>query len=317
MTSFSLLPCRSLVVALLSSFVAGIGATARAAVIVTAIGNPTFVPTDFHLFAAPIGTAATGYVEFTETQQAILPPPDHELNSVLGGIGPGAPHAGPYDQEIGEGVAANGFVESTTFTVTQYSNGTGVFLVFMVVPGPGSPTGSSPDFASGPIIANAIFPLTIHANTFTNGTFNDILGQFQVPAIDQVPGFEGLEGHSHIPFFFADNFDFASRPITGDYEYRISLLDAARSGYEIVASFQIVPEPSSWLLVVTGGGLALGALMLRRGRVGGQSLRPPVFRRCALRRPINSALSLVITDRRVRSDDGCGVVAHLREGAHA
>lgn len=266
LTRFSLLPCRGLVVALLSSFVAGIGATARAAVIVTAIGNPTFVPIDFHLFAAPIGTASTGYVEFGQTQQAILPPPNHVSNEVLG-IGPGAPHAGPYGQEMAEGVAANGFVESTRFSVTQYSNGTGVYLVFMLVPGPGSPTGSSPDFASGPIIANAIFPLTIDGRTFTDGTFNDILAQFQVPAIDQVPGFGGLEGHSHVPLFFADNFDFASRPITGDYEYRISLLDATGSGYQIVAPFQIVPEPSSWLMVLTGG-LALGALMLRRGRVG-------------------------------------------------
>ena len=41
--------------------------TARAAVVVTTVGTPTFVPIDFHLFAAPIGTAATSYAEFLQT----------------------------------------------------------------------------------------------------------------------------------------------------------------------------------------------------------------------------------------------------------
>jgi hypothetical protein len=137
----------------------------------------------------------------------------------------------------------------------------------MLIPGPGSPTGSSPDFSSGPIIPNAIFPLTGDGNqpngTYTNGTFNDDLGILVVPAIDQVPGFAGLDGHSHIPIFFADNFDFASRPIPGDYEYRISLLDNAGNGYQITASFQIVPEPPGWLIMATAC-LILAMLILRR-----------------------------------------------------
>lgn len=227
---------------------------ARAAVVVTTVGAPTFVPTDFHLFAAPIGTAATQYAEFLQTAEAILPPPDHVFNPIVG-IGPGAPHPGPYDQEIGQGVAANGFVESTTFPVADYSNGMGVLLAFMVVAGPGSPTGSSPDFTSGPIIPNAIFPLTYTADTFTNGALNDSLGPSQVPAVDQigVPAFTGLEGYSHFPLFIADNFDFGTQKIAGDYEYRISLLDADGNGYDIVAPFQVtVPEPSTWMMMMLG-----------------------------------------------------------------
>ena len=48
-------------VIILAAIAASSGAApiARAAVIVTTVGAPTFVPTDFHLFAAPIGTAAT------------------------------------------------------------------------------------------------------------------------------------------------------------------------------------------------------------------------------------------------------------------
>ena len=51
----------------------GVAPVARAAVVVTKDGNPTFVLTDFHLFAAPLGTAATGYAEYFQTLQAILP----------------------------------------------------------------------------------------------------------------------------------------------------------------------------------------------------------------------------------------------------
>ena len=196
-----------------------------------------------------------------------MPPPDHVLNPIVG-IGPGAPHAGPYDHEMGQGVAANGFVESTTFPVADYSNGMGVLLAFMVVPGPGSATGSSPDFTSGPIIPNAILPLTAAFDTFTNGALNDSSGASVVPAVDQidVPAFAGLEGYSHIPFFFADNFDFATQKITGGYEYRISVLDAGGNGYDIVAPFQVtVPEPSTWMMMMLGF-VALGFARYRASR---------------------------------------------------
>ena len=99
--------------ALLSLLVIGIEATARGDIVVTTLGTPAFAPADFHLFAAPIGTAATGYAEFAEMQQAILPPPDLMLNLVLG-IGPGAPLAGPYDHEIGDGVSNAGFEPVST-----------------------------------------------------------------------------------------------------------------------------------------------------------------------------------------------------------
>ena len=83
-----------------------------------------------------------------------------------------------------------------------------------------------------------------------------------------VPGFEGLDGHSHIPFFFADNFDFASHPVTGEYEYRISLLDAGGNGYQIDASFQVVPEPSSVVML----GIAAFGLLIRHRCGGGHAV---------------------------------------------
>ena len=244
-------------------------APSSAAVIATPIGTPGFVPTDFHLFSAPSGTAADGFAAFAQTQQALLPPPNHVPNPALG-IGPGQPHAGPYDGEFAQGVAANGFVDSTVFTTAQYSGGNGVYLVFMAVPGAGSPTGSSPDFTAGPILPNALFPLTVDGTTLTDGVSNDVLGQFTVPAINIVPEFTpaALDGSSHVPFFFLDNFDFASRPVPGAYEYRISITDAAGNGYLVSAPFQVVqavPEPATWLLVGLGG-LALMGLRRRPRR---------------------------------------------------
>ena len=234
---------------------AGVAPQTQAAIIVTPIGSPAYAPADIHLFSAPIGTFDDGFAEFGVTQQLLLPPPDHLPNPVLG-IGPGAPHPGPYDTEFAKGVAANGFVDANSFTVPQYSNGNGVYLVFMYVPTSNAATGSSPDFTAGPILPNAIFPLTVDGSTFTNGTVNDVLGQFQVPALNAVPGFEGLDGFSHIPFFLVDNFDFAARPIVGDYEYRISITDAAGNGYDIDAIFD-VPAPPSWSLIA-GAFLMLG-----------------------------------------------------------
>jgi hypothetical protein len=63
--------------------------------------------------------------------------------------------------------------------------------------------------------------------------------------------------YSHIPHFFANNFDFASDPsagIFGSYEYRITLTDASGSGWTISAPFQVVPEPAT--AVFLGFGLA-------------------------------------------------------------
>ena len=97
--------------------------------------------------------------------------------------------------------------------------------------------------------------MTFAADTFTNGTFNDISASpFQVPAVDQIDErFVGLGGYSHVPFFLGDNFDFATQEaITGNYEYRISLLDAAGDGYQIVASFSVVPESSTWAMLLLG-----------------------------------------------------------------
>jgi hypothetical protein len=96
---------------------------------------------------------------------------------------------------------------------------------------------------------------------------NAVPGKFQVADINQAAGFEGLAGHSHIPLFFADNFDFASRPVISGYEYLISLLAAAGNGYQVTAAFQLQPMPWPAIWAVTAlDGLFIGNRVWARRR---------------------------------------------------
>jgi len=206
------------------------------------IGHPTWAPVDFHVFSAPIGTAASGYAEFGETMAAILPPPNHLPHPDLG-IGPGAPHSPPYTSEIADNLALLGYHQGTHFQTDEFSNGMGVWLVWMNIPTPET-TGSSPDFTSGPIISNSLFPIHIQGQTFRNNKlYNPYLASFDVPALDGNlnPPFD-VDGHSHFPVFTADNADFGppGTKIPGNYVFRISLIDSTGNGWEIVANFTVL-----------------------------------------------------------------------------
>jgi hypothetical protein len=207
-------------------------------VIAVPIGTPTWKPVDFHLFSAPVGTAASGYAEFGETMQAVLPPPFYQPHPNLG-VGPGAPHPPPYTADLAHGVSHLGFREGLLFRASEFSNGAGIWLAWMVVPAHGA-TGSSPDFASGPIIPNALFPIHVFGTDRHNGRPFSVLGDFDVPPLDNslTPPFN-VDGHSHFPIFFADNADFgpAGAKLPGLYEYRIVMLDRLGNGWRIEAAF--------------------------------------------------------------------------------
>jgi hypothetical protein len=223
----------------------GITSAVDADVVLTPIGKPTWIPVDLHVFSAPIGTAESGYAEFLDTAATILPPPNHVLDPTFG-IGPGAPHPRPYDTEMGEGVAAAGFHQGQRFRVPEFSNGNGVWLSWMNVPCPRTPgtlgcspdfkSGSSPDFKSGPIIPNKLFPIRVFGQDTHDGNFYSVLTDFTVPKL------KGVQGHSHFPVFIADNRDFApsgdTRP-TGDYTYRLEMVDQSGAGWKIETTFVV------------------------------------------------------------------------------
>jgi hypothetical protein len=208
------------------------------------VGHPAWLPADLHVFSAPIGTASDGYAEFLTTLQTVLPPPHYQLYTGLG-IGPGTPEAPPYTHDIADGVQAAGYAQGTLFGTGQFSNGQGVYLAFMVVPTPSTTNiGSSPDFASGPIIQNSLFPISVTGITYRNGAVWDpFLASFDVPAINGPPVDPpiNVDGFSHFPLFAADNADFgpANTPLPGLYQYKLSMLDSSGNGWNITAYFAI------------------------------------------------------------------------------
>ncbi|GAC1344045.1 MAG: hypothetical protein NVSMB18_20920 [Acetobacteraceae bacterium] len=132
-------------------------APASGSVIVTTVGTPAYVSTDFHLF-----TATT---DFSIVLPALLPPPAYKFDPTIGII-PGAPQAGPYDNDIALGLASAGYREATRFTPSEYSGGNGVYLAYMLIPTANAPIGSSPDYSSGPILPNSLFPINVNFTTY-------------------------------------------------------------------------------------------------------------------------------------------------------
>jgi hypothetical protein len=193
------------------------------------IGDPIWRPADFHLFSAPIGTEATGFQEFVTTALSLLPPPNHQF------------HLPPYDTEFAQGVSRLGFEEGRVFGASAFSGSNGIYLVYMVVPAPGT-TGSSPDFAAGPIIPNSLFPITFTVVTTRNNQLFD-QSSFSVPPLNDpslTPSFD-VEGHSHFPVFHADASVFGPEGVgpAGNYRFTVTITDQQGNGWTIHAHFVV------------------------------------------------------------------------------
>ena len=201
--------------------------------------GPIWMPVDFHLYSARTGMPP-GFGLFSQTNLSLLPPPTHRLHPDLG-VGPGAPHNPPYDSELAMGIATQGFVDKSVFTVSEFSGANGVYLSWMNVPSPGA-IGSSPDFASGPIIPNTLFPIALSAQDFRNGDPVSSIS-FEVPPLDDMlsPPFN-VDGHSHFPIFSASHASFlpeGTDPV-GSYQTDVTMVDQEGRGWEFTVTFTIV-----------------------------------------------------------------------------
>lgn len=236
-------------------------AGAGAQVTVTPVGTPAYQIVDTRLFAAPQGFDPN-FEPFTATIEQIFP--NHFPVRV--------PHAGPYDTELSEGLARAGFADRTAnplFDVSEFTAPSGVFFGLMRVPVPNAPIGSSPDFASGPIVPNAAFPLIVRGDVFRNGAIFD--ANAFVSTSNPVAGFDGS---SHNLNLFAENGSFvpAGTDLTGDYEYRLTYRDVATgtTGYNVSARFRVaqgviaIPEPGTSTLVAVGLLTLLASAAARR-----------------------------------------------------
>jgi hypothetical protein len=225
---------------------------------VTKVGSPIWKPTDFQLFTAPAEGDA-----FFDTIDLLLP---------LEGPGapvPYTPHAGPYDQELSTNAAAAGFVNQTIFPKSAITlNPNGVYFSYMLVPDPGI-TGSSRDFASGPVIPNSLFPFTTKAEMFLD---NVLVETLQDSTFNPRAGDLPHTGASHRSPLQAVWYPWANDPNAGplgSHEIRWSLRDNQNFGWDMVAAFAVVPEPSS--LAVGAVGLT-GIVAFLRRRVSASKL---------------------------------------------
>jgi hypothetical protein len=220
------------------------GSTSQGLARVTRVGNPIWRPVDFHLFTGPIGSFETEFAQFGELTEQLMPPPEHAPALPFYGTGPGIPHDPPYDRELAEGVSRLGLEDRHSFPASAFLTESlnGVYLVWMLVPDPGI-TGRSPDFASGPIIPNSLFPMTLAGVTTRNGEpFNPaFIPPSPLAPLDETvaPRFADVEGHSHIPIFVAESqlFGPPGTPVEGRYRFELTLRDNEGNGWDITSQF--------------------------------------------------------------------------------
>ena len=204
------------------------------------IGTPIWKPVDFHVFTAAVGTSSDNYAEFGQNQINLLYPLRHQSCTELG-IGPGDPHQPPYKHEMGAGVEIMNFRDTLNFVKKGFKTPNGVWAVWMNVPNPGT-TGSSPDFASGPIIPNSVFPIQVTGETYRNHQMWDpYLASFSVPPLSGALSCPfAVDGHSHFPVFVADTSDFGpGGALEGHYQYRVTMTDATNNGWSITVTFTV------------------------------------------------------------------------------
>lgn len=207
----------------------------KAPVQIEPIGNPIWMPVDFHVYTA----GDTGPM-FGQNQVAVLYPLRHKSCTELG-IGPGDPHQPPYNHEMEGGLDVVNFIDAHVFSVADFTPPNGVWAIWMTVPNPGT-TGSSPDFASGPIIPNYLFPIHVAGETYRNNKLWDpYLGTFDVPPLTpQLSCPFNVDGHSHFPIFYAEDYSYGpGGPAAGHYEFRITMTDVAGNGWSITVKFTV------------------------------------------------------------------------------
>jgi hypothetical protein len=230
------------------------------AVTLTQVGSPIWRVTDFQLFTAPALTDE----QFFGTIDQLLP-----LE------GPGAttytPHASPYDTELSTNAAAAGLVSRSVFPREAITlNPNGVYFHMMMLPAPGD-VGSSRDFASGPVIPNTLFPMTWNSDVYRNGILVDrLLGADGTisPRAGDLPH-TGASHRAPGVVVWHPWDDAPTAGAIGNYELRWSLTDAQGNGWNMVAPFRVVPEPSTLVIVcitTIGIGAGLRGTIRKEGR---------------------------------------------------
>jgi len=269
---FTCRPWSCAVVLALAALVGRPGSAAADVIVsVTQVGTPNWRPTDFHLFTAPAEPLATTGVN---TVQSIIPQPFHVVTP--GGVVlPGAAHPGPYTSELAAGLAALRIPDRTTFLPSEMA-GTpnAIWFAYTLVPNPGV-TGSSPDFASGPVIPESVFPIVATAQILRDGAPYDTSGATTRALAALTPPFPGFTGSSHRSQFLFSDLATADNPLRlgvqdlagHQYQFVVQLRDAQGNGFNLVSAFAVAPPEPATATVFAVLGLTAAARTVRRRAV--------------------------------------------------
>ena len=219
----------------------GAGGQAEKPILIsTKIGMPAWEIVDYHQVTGLWGDDQNSFDTALETIQMMLPAPNHGPHPALG-IGPGASHAPPYDEEFTQSLTALGWKDSQAFTLEEAATPNAIFATWMVIPSAGSPLGSSPDFAMGPILPNSIFPVHVVADGLNDGVETTLNVTFNVPPLDANldPPFD-VEGHSHFPIFFIRGLDNLPTSI-GKRGWHVTMVDQDGNGWDLTTEFDVSP----------------------------------------------------------------------------
>ncbi len=203
----------------------------------TKIGSPLWEPTGVLAITGEIGTDLDQYVEFLSS----FVEPNHAWDDNDFLVGPAVAHPGPYDDELFELATTAGYVAKQTFTAAEFTAPNGVTVMMNFVPSAGAATGSSFDFASGPIIPNALFPVDVDGGLFRDGVIYD-------DALENTfAGFHNLtppivkDGASHFVWFFGESTLFGPEdtPATGSYQIKVNFIDSSGAGWRVTVPFTV------------------------------------------------------------------------------
>jgi hypothetical protein len=167
--------------------------------------------------------------------------PNHAYDANDNVIGPAIAHAGPYDDELFSLVSAKGLTAKQAFSEAEFTPPSGVVIMLNIVPSAGAATGSSFDFASGPIMPNALFPMIVDGDVLRDGVMYD-------PNFDSAfPGYPAMtppivkDGPSHLLWFFGENSFFGppNTPATGSYELKVTMTDSGGAGWLVHIPFTV------------------------------------------------------------------------------
>jgi hypothetical protein len=198
---------------------------------------PTWASAGWQIVETPLGTADDGFAEASTAWSALWP--KHQLVPFGTGMtfAPNVQHAAPYDKEAEEGVLATGFPSGDHFTQASWAAPWGLTVTGVLVPTAQAPSGSSPDFDSGPIIDTRVI---VDGDLYRNGVLVDPNFDSTIPLVSEVVTDKPFAGWSHVIVIFAESTTFVPGD-PGNYEF-VFKLTAEGSGNGWVVHLPFVVE---------------------------------------------------------------------------